>query len=110
MSIILSDNREDLVHGRNRRLDFDGILDRLGSDPEKIGLDVAFAQLGDEQAQHSLYDKMEEARQDISRLHGETSVLQTWAEIQHRGHKYSLAKLEKKGFPHRKKPRTGSTA
>uniref|UniRef100_M4BS74 RxLR effector candidate protein n=1 Tax=Hyaloperonospora arabidopsidis (strain Emoy2) TaxID=559515 RepID=M4BS74_HYAAE len=51
-----------------------------------------------------------EARQDISRLRGEISELQTRAESQHREHKYPLEMLERKGCLHRKNPSTDSTA
>ena len=51
-----------------------------------------------------------EARRDISRFRGEIAKLQTRAEIQHREHKYLLEMLERKGFLHRKKRRTDSTA
>ena len=41
---------------------------------------------------------MIEARLDISRLCGETSKLQKWAESQHHEHKYLLEMLERKGL------------
>uniref|UniRef100_M4C285 Uncharacterized protein n=1 Tax=Hyaloperonospora arabidopsidis (strain Emoy2) TaxID=559515 RepID=M4C285_HYAAE len=60
--------------------------------------------------QRSLRDELMEARTDISRLHGEISEVQIRAESQHREHKYLLKMPERKGFLHRKKPRTDSAA
>ena len=102
--------REDLEHERGRRLDSLGNVYRLRSDREKDRAGYAFAQLVNEREQRSLRDELMEARQNISRLCGEISELQTRAESQHREHKYLLEMLERKGFLHRKKPRTGSTA
>ena len=70
--------------GRGRRLDFLGNVNRLSSDREKDREEYAFAQLANEREQRSLRDELMEARQDISRLHGEISELQTRVESQHR--------------------------
>uniref|UniRef100_M4BUN5 RxLR effector candidate protein n=1 Tax=Hyaloperonospora arabidopsidis (strain Emoy2) TaxID=559515 RepID=M4BUN5_HYAAE len=101
--------REDLEHERGRRLDLFGNVNRLSSYRENKRTEYAFAQLANEREQRSLRDEQMEARQDISRLRGEISELQTQAEIQHRDHKYLLDILERKGCLHRKKPRTDST-
>ena len=69
----------------------------------------AFAQLERERTQRSLRNELVEARQDISRLRGEISELQTRADSQHCEHKYLLEMLERKGFIHRKQSRTGDT-
>ena len=75
---------------------------RLSSERERDRSDFAFAQLENERTQRSLRDELVEARQDISRLRGEISGLQTRADSQHREHKYLLEMLERKGFLHRK--------
>ena len=95
--------REDLEHERVRRLDLLGNVNRLSSDWEKDRAEYAFFQLANEREQCSLHEELMEARQDISRLRGEISELQTRAESQHREHKYLLEMLERKGFLHRKK-------
>ena len=102
--------RKDLEHERGRRLDLLGSLNRLSSDREKDMAEYTFAQLENEREQRSLRDELVEARQDISRLRGEISELQTRAESQHREHKYLLEMIKRKGFLHRKKPHTDSTA
>uniref|UniRef100_M4C0R8 RxLR effector candidate protein n=1 Tax=Hyaloperonospora arabidopsidis (strain Emoy2) TaxID=559515 RepID=M4C0R8_HYAAE len=102
--------REDLEHDRSMRLDLLGNVDLLSSDREKDRAEYAFAQLANEWEQRSLRDKLMKARQDISRLRGDISELQTRAESQHREHKYLLEMLRGKGFLHRKNPRTDSTA
>ena len=101
---------EDLENERGRRLDLIGNVNRLSSDQEKDTAEYAFAQLANEWEQRSLRDKLMKARQDISRLRGDISELQTRAESQHREHKYLLEMLRGKGFLHRKNPRTDSTA
>ena len=98
--------REDLEHERSRRLDLVDNVTRLSSERERDRSDFAFAHLENKRAQHSLRDELVEARQDISRLRGEISELQTRADSQHREHKYLLEMLECKGFLHRKKFRT----
>ena len=102
--------REDLEHERGRRMDLLGNVNRLSSDREKDRAESAFAQLVNEREQRSLRDELIEARPDISRIRGEISELQTRADSQHREHKYLLEMLERKGFLHRKKSRTGDTA
>ena len=102
--------REDIEHERNRRLGLVDNVSRLSSDWEIDRSDFAVAQLENERTQRSLRDELMEARQDISRLHGEISELQTRADSQHRQRKYLLEMLERKGFLHRKKSRTGDTA
>uniref|UniRef100_M4BIV3 RxLR effector candidate protein n=1 Tax=Hyaloperonospora arabidopsidis (strain Emoy2) TaxID=559515 RepID=M4BIV3_HYAAE len=101
---------EDLEHEKGRRLNWLGNAKRPSSDREKDRAGYAFAQLVNEREQRSLRDELMEARQNISRLCGEISELQTRAESQHREHKYLLEMLERKGFLHRKNPRTDSTA
>uniref|UniRef100_M4C3J4 RxLR effector candidate protein n=1 Tax=Hyaloperonospora arabidopsidis (strain Emoy2) TaxID=559515 RepID=M4C3J4_HYAAE len=88
--------REDLEHERSRRLDLIDNVTRLSLEREKNRSDFAFAQLENERAQRS--------------LRGDISELQTRADSQHREHKYLLEMLERKGFLHRKKSRTGDTA
>uniref|UniRef100_M4BHU5 Uncharacterized protein n=1 Tax=Hyaloperonospora arabidopsidis (strain Emoy2) TaxID=559515 RepID=M4BHU5_HYAAE len=102
--------REDLEHETSRRLGLVDNVKRLSSEREGDRLDFAFAQLENEQAQRSLRDELVEARQNISRLRGEISELQTRADSQHGEHKYLLEMLERKGFLHRKKSRTGDKA
>ena len=102
--------REDLEHERGRRLDFLGNVNRLISDRDKNRVEYAVAQLANEREQHSLRDELMEALQDICRLRGEISELQKRTESQHHEHKYLLEMLERKGFLHRKNPRTDSTA
>ena len=99
--------REDLEHETSRRLGLVDNVKRLSSEREGDRLDFAFAQLENEQAQRSLRDELVEARQNISRLRGEISELQTRADSQHGEHKYLLEMLERKGFLHRTKSRTG---
>ena len=82
-------------------------MTRLSSERERYRSDLAFAQLENERTQRSLRDELVEARQDIPRLRGEISELQNRADIQHREHKHILEMLERKGFLHRKKSRTG---
>ena len=84
-------------------------MNRLSSDWEKDRAEYAFSQLANEREQCSLREELMEARQDISRLRGEISELQTRAESQHREHKYILKMLERKGCLHRKNPLTDST-
>uniref|UniRef100_M4B937 RxLR effector candidate protein n=1 Tax=Hyaloperonospora arabidopsidis (strain Emoy2) TaxID=559515 RepID=M4B937_HYAAE len=87
-----------------------GLVDnvtRLSSEWERDRSNFAFAQLENERNQRSLRDELVEARQDISRLRGEISELQTRADSQHRQRKYLLEMLERKEFLHRKKSRTG---
>ena len=102
--------REDLEHESGRCVDLLRNVNRLSSYLEKNRAKYAFAQLENEWEQRSLRDELMEARQDISRLRGEISELQTRDESQHREHKYLLEMLERKGFLHRKKPRTDSAA
>ena len=59
-------------------------MNRLSSDWEKERAEYAFAQLVNEREQLSLRDELMKARQDISRLRGKLSELQTRAEIEHR--------------------------
>ena len=90
-----------------------GLVDnvtRLSSERERDRSYFAFAQLENERNQRYLRDKLVEARQGISRLRGEISELQTRADSQHCEHKYLLEMLERKGFLHRKKSRTGDKA
>uniref|UniRef100_M4BW02 Uncharacterized protein n=1 Tax=Hyaloperonospora arabidopsidis (strain Emoy2) TaxID=559515 RepID=M4BW02_HYAAE len=99
--------REDIEHERSRRL---GLVDHvtcLSSERERDRSDFAFAQLENERTQRFLRDELVGARQDISQLRGEISEFQTRADNQHREHKYLLEMLERKGFLHRKKSRTG---
>ena len=73
-----------------------GLVDKMTrhfSKRERDRSDFAFAQLENERTQRSLRDELVEARQDISRLHGEISGLQTRADIQDREHKYLLEML-----------------
>ena len=102
--------REDLEHERSRRLDLIDNVTRLSLEREKNRSDFACAQLENERAQRSLRDEQVEARQDISRIRGEISELQTRADSQHREHKYLLDMLKRKSFLHRNNRRTGSTA
>uniref|UniRef100_M4B375 RxLR effector candidate protein n=1 Tax=Hyaloperonospora arabidopsidis (strain Emoy2) TaxID=559515 RepID=M4B375_HYAAE len=99
--------REDLEHERSRSLDLVDNVTRLPSGRERDRSDFAFAQLENERTQRTLRDELVEARQDISRLRGEICELQTRADSQHHEHKYLLEMLERKGFLHRKKSRTG---
>ena len=99
--------REDIEHERSRRLGLNDNVTRLSSERERDRSDFTFAHLENERTQHSLRDELVEARQDISRLHGEISELQNRADSQHREHKYLLEMLERKGFLHRRKSRTG---
>ena len=85
--------REDVEHERGRRLDLLGNVNRLSSDREKDRVEYAFAQLANEREQLSLRDELMEARQDISRLCGEISELQTRVESQNHEHKYLLEML-----------------
>ena len=101
---------EDLEHERGRRLDLLGNVNRLISDRDKNRVEYAVAQLANEREQYALRDELMEALQDICRLRGEISELQKRTESQHHEHKYLLEMLERKGFLHRKKPRTDSTA
>ena len=94
--------REDIEHERSRSLGLIDNVTRLSSERERDRSDFAFAQLENERIQRSLRDEIVEARQDISRLRGEISELQTRADSQHREHKYLLEMLERKGFLHRK--------
>ena len=73
-------------------------MTRLSSERERDRSDLAFAQLENERTQRSLRDELVEARQDISRLRGEISELQTRADSQHREHKYLLEILERTDF------------
>ena len=98
---------EDLEHERSRRLGLVDNVTRLSSERERDRSDFAFAQHENEWTQRSLLDELVEARQDISRLRGEISELQARAGSQHREQKYLLEMLERKGFLHRKKSRTG---
>ena len=59
-------------------------MNRLSSGWEKERAEYAFAQLVNEREQLSLRDELMKARQDISRLRGKLSELQTRAEIEHR--------------------------
>uniref|UniRef100_M4B6P4 RxLR effector candidate protein n=1 Tax=Hyaloperonospora arabidopsidis (strain Emoy2) TaxID=559515 RepID=M4B6P4_HYAAE len=99
--------REDIEHERSRSLGLNDNVTLLSSERERDRSDFAFSQLENEQTQRSLRDELVEARQDISRLRGEISELQTRADSQHREHKYLLEMLERKGFLYRKKSRTG---
>uniref|UniRef100_M4BAD5 Uncharacterized protein n=1 Tax=Hyaloperonospora arabidopsidis (strain Emoy2) TaxID=559515 RepID=M4BAD5_HYAAE len=99
--------REDLEHERSRRLGLVDNVTHFSSERERDRSDFAFAQLENERTQRSLRDELVKARQDISRLRGEISELQTRADSQHREHKHLLEMLESKGFLHRKKSRTG---
>uniref|UniRef100_M4BYK5 RxLR effector candidate protein n=1 Tax=Hyaloperonospora arabidopsidis (strain Emoy2) TaxID=559515 RepID=M4BYK5_HYAAE len=99
--------REDIKHERSRRLGLVDNVTRLSSERERDRYDFAFSQLENERNQRSLHDELVEARQDISRLRGEISELQTRADSQHREQKYLLEMLQRKGFLHRKKSRTG---
>ena len=99
--------REDIEHERSRRLGLVDNVSRLSSERERDRSDFAFAQLENERTQRYLRDKLVEARQGISRLRGEISELQTRADSQHCEHKYLLEMLERKGFLHLKKSRTG---
>uniref|UniRef100_M4BNI7 RxLR effector candidate protein n=1 Tax=Hyaloperonospora arabidopsidis (strain Emoy2) TaxID=559515 RepID=M4BNI7_HYAAE len=102
--------REDLEHERSRRLGLVDNVTRLSSERKRDRSDFAFAQLENERTQRSLRDKLVEARQDISRLRGEISELQTRADSQHREHKSLLEMLERKGFLNWKNSRTGDKA
>ena len=82
-------------------------VNRFSSERERDRSDFAFAQLENGRAQRSLCDELVEACQDISRLRGEISELQTRADSQHGEHKYLVEMLVRKGFLHRKKSRTG---
>ena len=90
--------REDIEHERSRRLGLVDNVTRLSSERERDRSDFAFAQLENEQTQHSLRDELLEARQDISRLRGEISELQTRADSQHREHKYLLEMIERRNL------------
>uniref|UniRef100_M4BBW9 RxLR effector candidate protein n=1 Tax=Hyaloperonospora arabidopsidis (strain Emoy2) TaxID=559515 RepID=M4BBW9_HYAAE len=94
----------DLEHERNMRMTLVDIVNRFRSERENDRSDFAFAQLGNERKQRSLCDKLVEDSQDIFKLRGEISELQTRDESQHRDYKYLLEMLERKGFLHRKKP------
>uniref|UniRef100_M4B922 RxLR effector candidate protein n=1 Tax=Hyaloperonospora arabidopsidis (strain Emoy2) TaxID=559515 RepID=M4B922_HYAAE len=94
--------REDLEHERSRRLGLVDNVTRLSSERERDQSDFAFAQLENERNQRSFRDELVEARQDISRLRGEISELQSAPPAQ-----VFLEMLERKGFLHRKKSRTG---
>ena len=98
--------REDFEHERSRRLGLVDNVTRLSSERERDRSHFTIAQLENKWTQRSLRDELVEARQDISRLRGEISELQTRADSQHREHKYILEMLERKGFLHRKKSRT----
>ena len=52
-------------------------MNRLSSDREKDRAEYVFALLVSEREQLSLCDELMEARQDIARLHGKISELQT---------------------------------
>ena len=101
--------REDIEHERSRRLSLVNNVNYLSSERESDRSDFAFAQLENERTQRSLRYELVEARQDISRLCGEISELQTRTEIQRREHKYLLEMLERKSFLQRRKLRTNST-
>ena len=90
--------REDLERERGRCLDLFGNVNRLSSGREKERAEYAFYQLANEREQRSLRDELMEARQDISRLRGEISELQTRDERQHREHEYLLEIIERKDF------------
>ena len=102
---------EDIEHERSRRLGLSrhGVdnVTRLSLERERDRYDFAFAELENERTQRSLRDEIVKARQDISRLRGKISKLQTRADSQHREHKYLLRMLQRKGFLHREKSRTG---
>uniref|UniRef100_M4B4E5 RxLR effector candidate protein n=1 Tax=Hyaloperonospora arabidopsidis (strain Emoy2) TaxID=559515 RepID=M4B4E5_HYAAE len=102
--------REDIEHKRSRRLGLVDNVTRLSSKRERDRSDFVFSQLENKQTQRSLRDELVEARQDISRLRGEISELQTRADSQHGEHEYLLEMLERKVFLHRKKFLTGDTA
>ena len=70
-------SREDSEHERSRSLGLNDNVTRLSSERERDRSDFAFAQLENERTQRSLRDELVEARQDISRLRGEISELQT---------------------------------
>ena len=72
--------REDIEHERSRRLSLVNNVNHLSSERERDRSDFAFSQLENEQTQRSLRDELVEARQDISRLRGEISELQTRAD------------------------------
>ena len=91
-------------------MDMLGNVNRLSPDQENDWAEYAFPQLANEREQRSLSDELMEGRQDISRLRGDISELQTRAEIQHREHKYLLKMLERNGCLHQKNPRLGSAA
>ena len=99
--------REDIEHERSRRLGLVDNVTRLSSERKRDRSDFAFSQLENERTQRSLRDELVEAHQDIYRLRGNISELQTRADSQHCEHKYLLEVLERKGFLHLKKSRTG---
>uniref|UniRef100_M4BQM4 RxLR effector candidate protein n=1 Tax=Hyaloperonospora arabidopsidis (strain Emoy2) TaxID=559515 RepID=M4BQM4_HYAAE len=102
--------REDIEHERSRRLGLVDKVTRLSLERERDRSDFVCAQLENERTQRSLRDELMEARQDIFRLRGEISKLQTRTDSQHREYKYLLEILERKGFLHRKKSHTGDKA
>uniref|UniRef100_M4BT21 RxLR effector candidate protein n=1 Tax=Hyaloperonospora arabidopsidis (strain Emoy2) TaxID=559515 RepID=M4BT21_HYAAE len=102
--------REKLEHERSRRLGLVDNVTRLSSERERDRSDFAFAQLENERTQRSLRAELVEGCQDISRLRGEISGLQTRADSQHGEHKYLLGMIERKRFLPRKKSLTSDTA
>ena len=85
--------REDLEHERSRRLGLVDKVTRHFSERERDRSDFALAQFDNERTHRSLRDELVQARQDISRIRGEISELQTRADSQHREHKYLLEML-----------------
>uniref|UniRef100_A0AAV1UTX8 Uncharacterized protein n=1 Tax=Peronospora matthiolae TaxID=2874970 RepID=A0AAV1UTX8_9STRA len=95
--------RDDLEHGRDRRL-------QLADTVLRHRAEFAFAQLENERALTSLRDELRVARGIVDRSRDEITALQTLVDIQHREHKALCEMLERKGVLHRKKQRTDGTA